>query len=121
MTKAKSRCPKCGKHISARAASCPACGAEIHRQVERKSSDRPKDTVAKKALTIKALIIGLLCAAVFGILGFGVENMSSGSLYSVINLLRLNDPTISLIAKALFWLSLPVVVVSFALLQQMED
>ena len=76
------------------------------------------DKNAKKANSIKVLVIGLVCVAVFGLLGFGTENMSGGELYSVIVLLGLNSPDIVLVAKALFWLSLAVTVVAFAQLQQ---
>ena len=107
--------------MSRRAVACPACGAKTKQQVETTPTGNETNADSRKAMLIKTLIIGLVCAAVFGFLGFGVENMSGGWLYNLTYLLRLNNPTISLIAKALFWLSLPVVIIPFAMLQQLES
>ena len=121
MAKAKIRCPNCGRNCAQSAATCPACGADLRgRQAPKQVSQTTEDD-ARKSLLIKVLIVGLALVVIFGVLGFGTENMSGGTLYSVIMMLNLNNSVVLTVAKALFWLSLAAVVVSFAMLQQMMD
>ena len=123
MAKSKIHCPKCHKQVSRQASACPACGAELQPQVERRDHRKPTAAAPaeRKAMLYKVLIIGVVCAVVFGFLGFGVQNMSGGALYSLIRLLNLNNPGISFGARVLFFISLPAVIIPFALLQQEES
>ena len=121
MAKAKIRCPKCGRNCAHSATTCPACGAELRvRHAPKQAAHTPEDA-ARKSLLIRVLIVGLALVAIFGMLGFGTENMSGGTFYSIIVMLGLNNAVILTVAKALFWLSLAAVIVSFAMLQQMME
>ena len=121
MAKAKIRCPNCGRNCAHSAATCPACGADLRARQAPKHTAHTTDDDARKSLLIRVLIVGLVFVAIFGMLGFGTENMSGGKLYSIIMLLNLNNVVILTVAKALFWLSLAAVIVSFAMLQQVME
>jgi len=121
MAKAKIRCPKCGRNCAHSATTCPACGAELRVRQTLKHAAHTTDDDARKSLLIRVLIVSLALVVIFGMLGFGTENMSGGKLYSIIAMLGLNNNAILTVAKALFWLSLAAVVVSFAMLQQMME
>ena len=121
MAKAKIRCPNCGRNCAHSAVTCPACGADLRVRQAPKHTAHTTEDDARKSLLIRVLIVGLALVVIFGVLGFGTENMSGGKLYSIIMLLNLNNATILTVAKALFWLSLATVVVSFAMLQQMME
>jgi len=121
MSKGKTRCPKCGKHVSVRASACPACGAEMQPRVAHPTQRGPLDNLDKQALAKRAIVPGLLCTVVFGLLGFGLEGMSSGTLYSFARLLGLTSPALTPVFKALFGAALAVVVASFAILQQESE
>ena len=121
MAKAKIRCPNCGRNCAHSAATCPACGADLRARQAPKHTAHTTDDDARKSLLIRVLIVSLALVVIFGMLGFGTENMSGGKLYSIIAMLGLNNNAILTVAKALFWLSLAAVVVSFAMLQQMME
>ena len=121
MAKAKIRCPNCGRNCAHSAATCPACGADLRARQAPKHTAHTTEDDARKSLLIRVLIVGLALVVIFGVLGFGTENMSGGKLYSIIMLLNLNNAVILTVAKALFWLSLAAVIVSFAMLQQVME
>jgi hypothetical protein len=123
MAKSKIRCPKCGKSVSRQAVACPACGAKSQAlpQDSKNAPVQKQDIQSRRQLLTRILIVGLVCAALFGFIGFVAESKSSGTVCNIINTLNLNTPIFFMVAKILFALSLPVVVVSFALLEQTEE